>query len=362
MIKTHGIHHISSIVGHAQRNIDFYAGVLGYRLVKQTLNYDDSETYHLYYGNKDASTGLVTTFPWNDAQEGELGGGQVSVASYGIRPENFEFWKERLNKFGISNFEYTKFNKKRLGFKDMDGLQLELIETQAGPKNPWEFNGVDSDHAIIGIENATLSSTNPEKTLEVLTNFLGYTLMDQDEETYLLHIHDGLGGILELSKQPDSYGSMGVGVVHHIALAIKDDEIDAWLEKLKEGGFNSSGIKNRKYFRSLYFREPGGILIELATEGPGMGVDEDIEHLGETLMIPAHFTENDYSNIMPIFVREVDELIGYGYRDRFEYEHLEKRNAIRQQISELKKKETLTNEELNELENLRKQYTNKGEN
>lgn len=361
MIKTHGIHHISSIVGHAQRNIDFYAGVLGLRLVKKTLNYDDKDTYHLYYGNQDASSGLVTTFPWNDAVEGELGGGQVSIASYGIRPESFEFYKNRLDSFGIKHFEYTRFNRRRLGFKDMDGLQLELIETDKGQPNTWQFNGITSKDAIIGIEDAVLLSQAPERTLQVLTEVLGYQLIESDSENYLLKINDDLGGILELAKEAAPQGSMGVGTVHHIAFTIKDDEIGAWRGKLVDLGFNVTQEKDRKYFKSLYFREVGGILIELATEGPGMIVDEPVDTLGQELIYPEHFRGQIDENLMPIMVREVKELKGYGYRDKFEYEHLKRRESILDQIKVIKSKEVLDEQDKLKLEQLKKEYINKGE-
>ncbi len=359
MIKTHGIHHITSMVGHPQRNIDYYSGVLGYRLVKQTLNYDDQDTFHFYYGNESASSGLVTTFPFNDGKKGQLGGGQVAVASYGIRSENFEFWRERLKSFGIKSFYYTRFNQKRLGFQDLDGLQLELIETDKGPINQWEFNGINKDQAIIGVQSAVLSSAKPQETLEVLTDLLGYQVIDEDQENYLLEINDEFGGQLELSKKENPWGQMGVGIVHHIAFKINDEDLHLWLSKLRNAGYKSSTIRDRKYFKSLYFREPGGILIELATKGPGMLVDEDINSLGINLMIPEHFKNIEDENRIPIFIREVEKLEGYGYRDKAEYEHLQIREKIKSELLELKNKEQLTQQELQRLETLKKLYTNK---
>lgn len=362
MIKTHGIHHISSMVGHAQKNIDFYAGVLGYRLVKQTLNFDDSNMYHLYYGNKDANSGLVTTFPMNNTREGVIGSGQVAAAGYGLRKENFDFWKERLRSFGIKTYEYTRFNKRRLGFQDLDGLEIELIETDKGFTNQWEFNGINQKHAIIGIENAIIYSGNPEATKDLLTNILGYEVIDEDPEHYLLKITDELGGILELSKNVSSRGAMGTGTVHHIAFRVLDEEIQQWFDRLTEAGYHPTEVKNRKYFKSIYFREKGGLLIELATNGPGMGVDEDLENLGTDLKIPPHFENKDISDLMPIEVREVKELKGYGYRNRYEYELLQERELIRQQIKELKSLEQLTTQQEEQLNNLKNKLINKGDN
>ncbi len=361
MIKTHGLHHISSMVGHGQRNMDFYARVLGQRLVKKTLNYDDKSMYHLYFGNHQASTGLITTFPMNDSNDGEVGSGQVGIANYGIRPESFEFWKNRLKKFNIEVSEDLRFNKKRLSFKDLDGLGIELIETDKGPKNLWEFNGVDQDNAIVGIDSAVIYSAKPEETLKLFTDILGYEVVDSNSDNFLLSINDDLGGSIELAKDPHNRGIMGVGTVHHIAFAVNNDEIYEWKNKLEENGYRPTEVKIRKYFKSLYFRESGGLLIELATKGPGMTVDEDVENLGKNLIIPDHYQNDDHSHLMPLFVREVDELIGYGYRDKYEYDVLEKKHKIMNQIKEIKSKKDISEEDRIEIEKLKAKYLDKGE-
>lgn len=306
MIKTQGIHHISSMVGGAQQDVDFYASLLAYRLVKKTLNYEDKNMYHLYYGNREANTGLVTTFPMNHSRKGQVGNGQLGVASFGIRPENFDFWKKRLAAFGIETEDYTRFNKRRLAFEDLDGLKLELIETEKGPKNTWPFNGVEEEQAIIGIESSILYSKKPDETLNLLSNILGYSIEDEDDTNYLLKVHDELGGLIELAKDYPTRGIPGVGTVHHIALAVNDDEIDEWKVKLEENGYNPTEVINRKYFRSLYFKETGGIMIELATKGPGLLVDEDLETLGEDFIIPEHFENEELATLEPIEVREID--------------------------------------------------------
>lgn len=306
MIKTQGIHHISSMVGNAQQNVDFYASLLAYRLIKKTLNYENKDMYHLYYGNYEASTGLVTTFPMNHSRKGIVGNGQLGVASFGIRPKSFDFWTRRLADFGIDTEEYMRFNKRRLAFKDLDGLKLELIETTKGPKNTWEFNGVKESHAIIGIESSILYSKKPAETLNLLTNILGYSIEDEDDVNYSLKIHDELGGLLELAKDYPTRGVPVVGTVHHIALAVKDDEINEWKVMLEENGYKPTELIDRKYFKSIYFRETGGILVELATQGPGMLVDEDLETLGEEFIIPEHFRNEKLASLDPITVREID--------------------------------------------------------
>lgn len=304
-MKVQGIHHISSMVGNAQKDVDFYASLLAYRLVKKTLNYEDKNMYHLYYGNGEANTGLVTTFPMNDSRKGQVGTGQLGVASFGIRPGSFKFWKERLTSFGIYPTDYRRFNKRRLAFKDPDGLNLELIETNKGPKNTWKFNGVTKEHALIGIERSLLYSKKPTETLILLNKILGYTVMDEDSDNYLLKINNNLGGSLELAKDHPIRGIPGVGTVHHLALTVHDETIDKWKVKLEEKGYRPTEVKDRKYFRSLYFRESGGILIELATQGPGVLVDEDLDRLGERFIIPEHFKNEEFSGLDPIKVREI---------------------------------------------------------
>lgn len=309
MMKTQGIHHISSMVGDAQKNVDFYASVLAFRMVKKTLNYNDKNSYHFFYGNQDGSSGLITTFPMNFTQQGMVGSGQLGVAGFGIRPVSFDFWKKRLEAFGIETVEYTRFNRRRLAFDDLDGLELELIETEKGPKNEWEFNGVDEKDAIIGIESSILYSRKPEETLNLLINIMGYELIDEDKDHYLLEIHENLAGILELAKRAPTRGIPGVGTVHHIAFKVNNDEIGEWKEKLEEEGYRPTEVKDRNYFKSIYFRETGGILLEFSTEGPGMLIDKEDENLGNKLIIPPHFRNEELPDLPVVSVREVKEIL-----------------------------------------------------
>lgn len=364
MLKTTGIHHISSIVGHAQRNVDFYASILGLRLVKKTLNFDDKDNYHLYYGNSDGSTGLITTFPWTDAVEGRVGDGQIGVVSYAIPPESFAFWKARLRQFEQSYFEYTRFGKKRIGFKDPDGLELELIEGDFNHEKSWVFDNISKEEAFIGIQSATLYSREPEKTLKMLTNVLGYESIDEDEEMIHLKVSDDLGGTIELSKKRRAPGKMGIGAVHHIAFKVTEDEINSWREKIILAGFIPTEVKDRKYFKALYFREKGGILIELSTEGPGVLIDETLEELGKNILIPPRYVEETkelVARLMPLEVRHLTKLGNYGYRNRYEYDLLQKKNAIKEEMKRLKiieKERPLTQVETSELTQLRYQMVN----
>lgn len=308
MLKTLGIHHVTSVVGPAQENLDFNAGILGLRLVKKTLNFEDRYVYHLYYGNNNADTGITTTFPMADAGKGVSGGGQVSSVQYAIRPGQKKFWEERLSEYGIGSGKAEYLDQSAISLRDPSGLKLDLIETEEGPANSWSFGGVEGDQAIIGIHSAVLASVKPDETLKVLTDVMGYAIEAEDEAYYRLKVRDGLGGILYLNRIPAERGRYGAGTVHHIAFAIKHDEIDTWQSLLAEKGFRPTEIKDRKYFRSLYFRETGGILFEFATEGPGFLIDEDEAHLGEKLMIPPHYAEDEAEILQRIEAVEVREV------------------------------------------------------
>lgn len=330
-LQAYGIHHVSSIVGHAQENIDFNAGILGLRLVKKTLNFDDRHGYHFYFGNKDGSTGLTTTFPLTDAQEGKLGGGQVKSIQYAVRPGKLEFWEDRLARFGIVAVQSRGLAGQKLRFKDPTGLNIEIIESGKPAGNEWAYAGITEEDAILGLESATLLSRHPDQTLALLTEIFGYKLENEDSSLYQLKINDQLGGRLYLSKEAPKQGNIAVGSVHHIALKVKEEELELWIERLKEAGYHPTEVKPRKYFKSVYFREKGGILIELASFGPGVLVDEDIETLGERLMIPPHyvsFEEEIIEELPPVEVREVTKLGSYTYRNRYEYKIVQEREAL----------------------------------
>lgn len=291
-LKIKGIHHVSSIVGDAQNNLDFYTKVMGLRLLKQTLNYDDKESYHLYYGNKNGSKGIVTTFPMNNAVQGKLGDGQVAAVSLAVGSGSLDLWKQRLKDFGFDSFEYSLFNKSRLRFNDPDGLEIEFVENETENHNLWTAGEVDENLAFRGIHSASLYSKAPKKTLDLLRNIFGYEIVNENEQFYQLKVNDDLGGILELSKELHDYGQIAQGTVHHLALGVEDEDIEMWRTSLIEAGFKVTEVKNRNYFKSLYFRDSGGILFELATQGPGVTIDENINNLGNNFIVPKHFEEH----------------------------------------------------------------------
>ncbi|MBP0726661.1 ring-cleaving dioxygenase [Bacillus sp. RG28] len=289
MLKTMGIHHITAMVRDAQRNIDFYAGVLGLRLVKKTINFDRPEVYHLYFGNEKGNPGTVITFfPWAKQGEGRIGTGQVGVISFVIPNGSASFWENRLQKFGVEITSNTRFGEKYIRFNDPDGLQLELIERDEGPMNTWSFGGVQSENAIKGFGGVVLYSAQTFKTTDVLENILGFECIGQENEFLRFKSVGDIGNTVDIHLSPSIRGLMGVGTVHHIAWRAKDEEeLLKWRTLLIEKGYYPTEVRERNYFKAIYFHEEGGILFEIATDPPGFTIDESAEDLGKKLMLPS---------------------------------------------------------------------------
>lgn len=287
--KTAGIHHITAMVNDAQRNIDFYAGVLGLRLVKKTINFDRPEVYHLYFGNETGQPGsVITFFPWAKQLKGRIGTGQVGVTSYMIPKGSVQFWENRLRKFGIEFTSSNRFGETYLKFNDPDGLQLELTERDEGPMNTWNFGGVLAENAIKGFGGAVLFSAQPHKTTDVLENILGLECIGQEKEFLRFKTGEHLGNTIDIQLNPSVRGLMGAGTVHHIAWRAKDEEDhQRWRLLLLEKGYYPTEILDRNYFKAIYFHEEGGILFEIATEPPGFAVDEPVDELGKKLILPS---------------------------------------------------------------------------
>jgi glyoxalase family protein len=289
MQKTLGIHHITAMVNDAQRNIDFYAGVLGLRLVKKTINFDRPEVYHLYFGNESGNPGTVITFfPWANQLKGRIGIGQVGVTSYVIPVGSLPFWKERLKRFGVRFIQNVRYGETYLQFQDPDGLEIEMVERNEGSVNTWSFCSVTPDVAIKGFGGATLISAQPHKTAEVLEEILGLRTIGQEESFLRFKSEAEIGNTIDIKLTPSVRGLMGAGTVHHIAWRAKDEEDHKrWRALLVEKGYYPTEILDRNYFKALYFHEGGGILFEIATDSPGFAVDEPMDGLGEKLMLPS---------------------------------------------------------------------------
>jgi glyoxalase family protein len=295
-----GIHHVTAIASDPQRNLDFYAGVLGLRLVKRTVNFDDPGTYHFYFGDETGTPGsILTFFPWPGAHRGRQGHGQVAVSSFSVPPSSVGFWIERMVRHGIpyegpaKRVTGTGGSERIISFKDPDGLLLELVASdRAGERPAWGgAAGVSSNQAIRGFHSVTLWVEDHSATLEVLDN-LGFELIAEEGSIRRLATGDrGPGTIVQLRTIGGFVqGVSGTGTVHHVAWRVADDAAQLALrDRVRAAGLDPTPVIDRNYFHSVYFREPGGILFELATEPPGFAIDEPIEHLGERLMLPPQY-------------------------------------------------------------------------
>ncbi|HSI66146.1 MAG TPA: ring-cleaving dioxygenase [Planococcus sp. (in: firmicutes)] len=311
MKKTAGIHHITAIVGHPQENVDFYAGVLGLRMVKKTVNFDDPGTYHLYFGNENGEPGtIITFFPWPNARAGKVGGGQVGATSYAVPIGALPFWEKRLSKFDIDFRKESRFGEDHLLFEDTHGLQLELVEREQGNASTREFDGISAAVAIKGFGGATLLSTRPAQSATTLEDVMGLEKVGEEGDLMRFQSYGDIGNVIDVKMTPLGRGELGVGVVHHIAWRAEDD-LDhlAWQEHVRNKGFGVTEVKDRNYFNAIYFKEPGDILFEIATDPPGFAHDETFETMGQNLMLPAQHEqrrEQLTESLIPVEVRVLD--------------------------------------------------------
>lgn len=218
MKKTAGIHHITAIVGHPQENVDFYAGVLGLRLVKKTINFDDPGTYHLYFGDQGGNPGsIITFFPWADAYAGKIGDGQVGVTSYVVPVGALPFWEARLAKFKITFNKIDRFGETYLTFDDVHGLKLEIVEREEGLQNTWTIGEVTPGVAIKGFGGATLFTSQPTQTAKLLTDVMGLEKVGEEDGIMRFKSYGDIGNVIDVKTSGNGRGTMGVGTVHHIA-------------------------------------------------------------------------------------------------------------------------------------------------
>lgn len=286
-----GIHHITAITTDPQLNIDFYTGVLGLRLVKLTVNFDDPGSYHLYYGDRIGSPGsIITFFAWPGARNGLHGTGQVTGVAFSIPEQSLHYWVERLDEHGVEHDEpFHRFNEWVLMFSDPDGLALEIVAAPGPAANHWNKSPVPPEHSIRGFHSATLSEEGYERTAKLLTTTMGFKLIDHSGSRFRYEIGEsGIGNLIDVLCLPDIQpGVVSAGTVHHIAYRTPDDsQQQAWRRDIADLGYNITPVIDRQYFRSIYYREPGGILFEIATDPPGFSLDEPEEELGTRLMLP----------------------------------------------------------------------------
>lgn len=288
-----GLHHITAVAKNPQENVDFYETVLGQRLVKKTVNFDDPGTYHLYYGDEVGTPGTIMTFfPWQNMHKGRVGNGETSAVAYAIPVDSVSYWKERLQGFDIQiEKEETRFGEAILAFRDAEGILIELVATNdPSTIQLWKEGPVPEAHALRGFHSVTLWLDSVGATAELLIDQMGYTFVGQEGNRYRYKgASDDRGLYIDLEERPgERRGAFGAGSIHHIAFrTVDDDEQLEYRNLFKQHGHQVTPVRDRQYFHSIYFREPGGVLFEVATDAPGFLYDEPIEELGDNLKLPS---------------------------------------------------------------------------
>ncbi len=287
-----GIHHVTAMAGAPQVNVDFYTRVLGLRMVKKTVNFDDPGTYHLYYGDELGHPGTILTFfPWPGAARGQRGAGQATATAFRVPEDTLDYWRERFERLQVAQDGVAqRFNRQVLTFRDHDGLLLELVADVAGAGfQPWRESPVPAERAIRGFYGVTLTEAYADLTSRFLSEIMGFELIgeDGDRRQFRAGTGDGAAAVEVVGVPGAARGRISAGTVHHIAWRVAgDDEQQEWRERLVRSGTRVTAIVDRNYFRSIYFREPGGVLFEIATDPPGFTVDESAEALGRELTLP----------------------------------------------------------------------------
>ena len=292
-MNINGLHHVTAIASDPQRNVDFYVEVLGLRLVKRTVNFDDPGTYHFYFGDAVGTPGAILTFfAWPGARRGTHGSGEVSATAFAIPPKSSGYWLERLKEYHISAERAPKrFDEEVVRFADPDGMLVELIESTADNEAmPWNESLVSAEHAIRGFHSVSARLQSATETAKLLTETFGYRREQEagNRIRFVAATNREIGKTIDLISAPDVHpGRIAVGSVHHVALRVPNDQEQiAWRDKLIGQGYQVSPVMDRTYFHSIYFREPGGVLFELATDSPGFTQDEAVDELGEDLRVP----------------------------------------------------------------------------
>ncbi len=288
-----GLHHVTATVDDAQDDLDFCRGALGLRLVKKTVNFDNHFVYHFYYGDERGTPGTIwTTFPYKgrDVRVGQTGAGQVTATAFSVPADSLAAWTARLQARGITvRDEAPRFGESSIVCADRSGLRFELVGTDRDTRAPWAGASVGNAAAIRGLHSVTLTVRSPEGTVDLLTTLLGWRVVNEAAPYVRLAAGDGAPGrLLDVRHDPAANPAInGLGTVHHVALAIAAlDEQTRLRRELIQYGCEVTEIRDRCYFTSIYFREPGGVLLEVATVGPGFTVDEDARDLGRGLTLP----------------------------------------------------------------------------
>jgi glyoxalase family protein len=296
-----GIHHVTALASDAQRNVDFYTGILGLRMVKKTVNFDAQQVYHFYYGDQVGHPGtIITFFPYSGLIKGRHGKGFLNTTTFSLPYQALAYWMTRLKKFNV-NFKppQERFSGEVVIYlEDMDGLGLELVFNDRDQRQGFTYGHIPIEQSIKGFHNVEIWLEGYERTAAVLTEQLGHQLIAERGNRFRFAATDAPGNYVDLLCAPDSLkGRSGSGTVHHIAFSTPDNKtLQEVREKINNRLLNPTPVLDRQYFRSIYFREPGGVLFEIATADDSFTKDEDLEHLGEALKLPPWF-ENDRNKI-----------------------------------------------------------------
>jgi glyoxalase family protein len=288
-----GLHHVTATVDDAQADLDFCIDLLGLRLVKKTVNFDNHDVYHFYYGTERGVPGTIwTTFPYKDhgVRPGVKGAGQVVTTSFSVPSASLSFWRKRFDERHVPAWDAEgRFGEDALRVDDPSGLQFELIGTDRDSRTPWTAGGMTAGEAIRGLHSVTMTVRSLQPTLELMSGLLGYTVVNEREGWTRVEVGgDGPGHAIDIHVDPNAGAAInGLGTVHHVAMAIATgDEQRRLRDELLRQGLRVTDIRDRCYFESIYFREPGGVLFEVATVQPGFTADEDVSELGRGLKLP----------------------------------------------------------------------------
>ncbi|TVQ37852.1 MAG: ring-cleaving dioxygenase [Geminicoccaceae bacterium] len=308
MAEVYGLHHVTAICGSLSAALPFYRNVLGLRFVKKTVNFDDPESYHLYFGDEVGSPGsALTFFVWEHLPRARHGRGEAGEIAFAVPLESLPFWQQRLAAFGVRAELDERFGERRLTFTDPDGLSLALVEPAADDARPgWTGGGIDGNHAIRGFHGITLRLGDPAAMASVLCGLLDYAA--PTEEGTRLRFAAPAGSrarYVDVQAEPGTPGArQGIGAVHHVAVSVADDPAHQRVQaRIAAAGFGVTPVIDRDYFRSIYFRAPGGVLFEVATDGPGFTIDEPKARLGQRLCLPrqhAHLRSHLEATLPPI--------------------------------------------------------------
>jgi glyoxalase family protein len=288
-----GLHHVTATANDAQADLDFCVAGLGLRLVKKTVNFDNHNVYHFYYGDERGTPGTIwTTFPYKGygVRVGTKGAGQITVTSFSVPAGSLDFWRSHLRAQGLSPIDAPpRFNEESVVVGDPSGLNIELVATPRDTRPPWTQGGVDAGAAIRGLHSVTMAIAAPPKTIDFMTRILGYRVVNEMEGRTRLAVNaDEPGRTIDIAAAPDQPRALnGLGTVHHVAMAVGSaDEQRRMRSELLRLGFSVTEVMDRQYFQSIYFREPGGVLFEIATVQPGFAFDEPLPCLGQDLKLP----------------------------------------------------------------------------